>query len=149
MLGVNKAEGKQGEAGLREAYALGFDNPLAFSAEHGEGLVDLFDALRPIVEPFMEAGETEAQGDEEEPLGPLKLAIVGRPNAGKSTLINRMIGEDRLITGTEAGITRDSHRLAWAGEKDGEARAIQLLATDGMHQRAEVQAQLDTVSVGG
>src|SRR3546814_14430084 len=67
-----------------EAYALGFDNPLAFSAEHGEGLVDLFDALRPIVEPFMEAGETEAPGDEEEPPGPLKLANVGRPTAGQS-----------------------------------------------------------------
>src|SRR3546814_1832237 len=132
MLGVNKAEGKQGEAGLREAYALGFDNPLAFSAEHGEGLVDLFDALRPIVEPFMEAGETEAQGDEEEPLGPLKLAIVGRPNAGKSTLINRMIGEDRLITGPEAGITRESIRVDWQGEKDGEALAIQLFATAGL-----------------
>src|SRR3546814_4647903 len=87
-----------------ESYALGFDNPLALSAEHGEGLVELFDALRPIVEPFMDADEAAAESDEEEALGPLKLAIVGRPNAGKSTLINRMIGEDRLITGPEAGI---------------------------------------------
>src|SRR3546814_16479633 len=106
-----------------EAYALGFDNPLAFSAEHGEGLVDLFDALRPIVEPFMAAGETEAPGDEEEPLGPLTLAIVGRPNAGKTTLINRMIGEERLIHGPEAGTHRDAIRAAWQGEQDGEAMA--------------------------
>src|SRR3546814_11422100 len=78
----NKAEGKQGEAGLMESYALGFDNPLALSAEHGEGLVELFDALRPIVEPFMDADEAAAERDEEAALGPLKLAIVRRPNAG-------------------------------------------------------------------
>src|SRR3546814_9121776 len=81
ILCVNKAEGKQGEAGLMESYALGFDNPLALSAEHGEGLVELFDALRPIVEPFMDADEAAAESDEEEALGTLKLAIVGRPNA--------------------------------------------------------------------
>src|SRR3546814_12353177 len=85
----------------------------------------------------MEAGETEAQGDEEEPLGPLKLAIVGRPNAGKSTLINRMIGEDRLITGPEAGNTRDSTRVHWQWEKDGEALATQLFETPAMHKRGD------------
>src|SRR3546814_2948288 len=95
----------------------------------------------------MEAGETEAQGDEEEPLGPLKLAIVGRPNAGKSTLINRMIGEDRLITGPEAGITRDSIRVDWQWEKDGEALAIQLFDTAGMRKRAKVQDKLEKLSV--
>src|SRR3546814_19771295 len=105
ILLVNKAEGKRGENGLMESYSLGFDNPIALSAEHGEGVVDLFDALRPIVEGY-DAAEAEAsppapEGDEDEdaPLGPMKLAIVGRPNAGKSPLINRMIGEDRLITG--------------------------------------------------
>jgi len=159
ILVVNKAEGKQGENGLMESYSLGFDNPIALSAEHGEGVVDLFDALRPIVDGF-DAAAFEAVpprgslgedgGDEEDegaPLGPLKLAIVGRPNAGKSTLINRMIGEDRLITGPEAGITRDSIRVDWQWEKDGEVHEIQLFDTAGMRKRAKVVEKLEKLSV--
>lgn len=149
ILLVNKAEGKQGENGLMESYSLGFDNPIALSAEHGEGVVDLFDALRPIVEPF-DAIEKEVAADsddEDAPLGPMKLAIVGRPNAGKSTLINRMIGEDRLITGPEAGITRDSIRVDWQWEKDGEVHEIQLFDTAGMRKRAKVVDKLEKLSV--
>lgn len=153
ILVVNKAEGKQGENGLMESYSLGFDNPIALSAEHGEGVVDLFDALRPIVDGYdaaaFEAVPPLVEGEEGEdaPLGPMKLAIVGRPNAGKSTLINRMIGEDRLITGPEAGITRDSIRVDWQWEKDGEVHEIQLFDTAGMRKRAKVQDKLEKLSV--
>jgi GTPase len=145
VLVANKAEGRAGEQGVLEAYALGLGDPIPVSAEHGEGTVDLFDALRPYVEPYEDA---EGDGaDDVEDSGPLKLAIVGRPNAGKSTLINRIIGEDRLITGPEAGITRDSIRVEWRWEDRGEVRDIQLFDTAGMRKRAKVQDKLEKLSV--
>ena len=110
VVAANKAEGRAGESGRLEAYKLGLGEPFALSAEHGEGLADLFEALRPHIE--HEHFATEAE-EEEDGTGPLKLAIVGRPNAGKSTLVNRMLGEERMITGPEAGITRDSISIDW------------------------------------
>ena len=139
---ANKAESRAGEAGRLEAYALGFGDPIAISAEHGEGIVDLFDLLRPFIE-REEEDDAEPEGE-----GPLKLAIVGRPNAGKSTLINRMLGEERLITGPEAGITRDSIAIEWEFRtKDGQVRPVRLIDTAGMRKRAKIDEKLEKLSV--
>ena len=148
---ANKAEGAAGEAGAIEAWSLGFGEPVALSAEHGEGVADLFGALWPIIGEKAERVETaEAiESDEEAPLGPLKLAIVGRPNAGKSTLINRLLGEDRLLTGPEAGITRDSIAIDWnwTDPASGEARDVRLIDTAGMRKKARVTEKLEKLSV--
>jgi GTP-binding protein len=137
----NKAEGKAGENGLLEAYSLGLGDPLPFSAEHGEGLVDLFEALRPHIEREEdEFAEEEEEGDEAN--GPLKLAIVGRPNAGKSTLVNKMLGEDRMITGPEAGITRDSISIDW----EWQGRPVRLIDTAGLRRRSKVEDKLEYLS---
>ena len=149
---ANKAEGKAGEAGVIEAWSLGFGEPVALSAEHGEGVADLFGALWPIIGEKAEGAETAVapvESDEDAPLGPLKLAIVGRPNAGKSTLINRLLGEDRLLTGPEAGITRDSIAVdwTWTDPATGKAREIRLIDTAGMRKRAKVVEKLEKLSV--
>src|SRR5690606_23675628 len=142
---ANKAEGSAGDAGIMESYALGLGDPVPFSAEHGEGVVDLFEALRPLIEDKLPVEDefAEPAGEEEEhnPAAPLSLAIVGRPNAGKSTLINRLLGEDRLLTGPEAGITRDSISVdwQWTDPKSGETREIKLVDTAGMRKKAKVQ----------
>lgn len=140
VLVANKAEGRAGEAGVIESLALGFGDPVQLSAEHGEGMGDLFEALLPH---FDEAAGAEAEPDLESVDGPLKLAVVGRPNAGKSTLINRMLGEDRMITGPEAGITRDSITVDWQWQ----GREVQLIDTAGMRKRARVQEKLERLSV--
>lgn len=170
----NKAEGKAAEAGILESYALGFGDPVAVSAEHGEGIADLFGALWPIIgdsEARIAAAEAEAvqakasaaeearaaaqEGGEvyedvfEDIEGPMKLAIVGRPNAGKSTLINRLLGEDRLLTGPEAGITRDSIAVdwQWTDHSSGETRDIRLIDTAGMRKKAKVVEKLERMAV--
>ena len=143
ILAANKAEGKSGETGILEAYSLGLGEPIAMSAEHGEGVVDLFEHLRPHVE-----RDETADGEEDEQEGPLKLAIVGRPNAGKSTLINRILDQERLITGPEAGITRDSIAVDWEWRSpDGEVRPVRLIDTAGMRKKAKVEDKLEKLSV--
>ncbi len=143
----NKAEGRAGDGGLYDSYKLGFGDPIGLSAEHGEGLADLFQGLRPHIEddgaPEGDDPESVAEGFEDELDRPLKLAIVGRPNAGKSTLINKMLGQDRLITGPEAGITRDSINVPW----EWQGRAVELIDTAGMRKRAKINDKLEKLSV--
>ncbi len=144
VLLANKAEGRAGEGGVLEAYALGFGDPIPFSAEHGEGLDDLFHAIRPHVE---REDVFEEDEEDESPNAPLKLAIVGRPNAGKSTLVNQMLGEDRMITGPEAGITRDSISIDWEWtDAEGNVRPVRLVDTAGLRKKAKVEDKLEKLS---
>ncbi|MCU0891556.1 MAG: ribosome biogenesis GTPase Der [Sandarakinorhabdus sp.] len=161
VLVANKAEGLQAETGINEGHALGLGEPVGLSAEHGLGLADLYQALKPHLEPEGEPAtdETDAQTPEDAaaelpedeeaaaPEGPLKLAIVGRPNAGKSTLINRLLGEQRLVTGPEAGITRDSIAIDWEWTgRDGVARPVRLVDTAGLRKRAKVTEKVERLA---
>jgi len=141
VLVANKAEGKA-DAGILDAYALGLGDPVPISAEHNEGMSDLFDALRPHIDRAA-AAEQEAEGGEREAEKPLQLAIVGRPNVGKSTLVNRLIGAERLLTGPEAGITRDAIAVAWRWQ----GRPVRLIDTAGLRKRPKVEAKLEKLSV--
>ena len=146
VLLANKAEGRAAENGILECYSLGFGDPIAFSAEHGEGLSELFSELQPHIEREEQAIEEDEEYDES-PTAPLKLAIVGRPNAGKSTLVNQMLGEDRMITGPEAGITRDSITIDWSWTgADGVPREVRLIDTAGLRKKAKVEDKLEKLS---
>lgn len=166
VLVANKMEGKAGETGFYDAYSLGFGDAVPVSAEHGTGMGDLYNALVEAVgeevafaDERLDAALADEAGSEFEELPfdengeeiipaydatkPLRIAVVGRPNAGKSTLINQMVGEERLLTGPEAGITRDSISVEW----EWEGRTIKLFDTAGMRKKARVQEKLEKLSV--
>lgn len=145
ILVANKAEGRAGELGVAESYALGLGDPVQISAEHGEGMADLYEVLMPFVD--AELPEPVEEGDApaemaDVPEGPMKMAIVGRPNAGKSTLINTLLGEQRLVVGPEAGITRDSIAIPW----DYHGLPVRLVDTAGLRKRAKVSDKLERMS---
>ncbi|CAN5231145.1 ribosome biogenesis GTPase Der [soil metagenome] len=152
VLVANKSEGKAGEAGAMEAYALGLGDPIPISAEHGEGLSDLYDSLRVLMPEPVEADDDEDDPDafenvdgEDETLStrPIRVAVLGRPNAGKSTLINRLLGEERLLTSPEAGTTRDSIAVdvTWKG------REFRVFDTAGLRRRSRIEDKLEKLSV--
>ncbi|WP_026987090.1 ribosome biogenesis GTPase Der [Fodinicurvata fenggangensis] len=144
LLAANKSEGAAGEAGRLEAYSLGLGEPIALSAEHGLGLDELYDFLSSLFKSEEvsdeDANEVEDLGEDR---GPLQLAVVGRPNVGKSTLVNKLLGEERLLTGPEAGITRDSISVDW----DFKGRPIRLVDTAGLRRRARVDDKVERLSV--
>lgn len=162
VLAANKSEGRAGEAGAMEAYALGLGEPLQISAEHGEGLDDLYRTLVPLAD-LVEAGretpiaaatdidltdreaETGEASEDWRPseASPLQLAVIGRPNAGKSTLINKILGEDRMLTGPEAGITRDSISVTTRFM----GTPMRIFDTAGMRKRAKVTDKVEKLSV--
>ncbi|MGL6182407.1 MAG: ribosome biogenesis GTPase Der, partial [Aestuariivirga sp.] len=137
ILVANKAESRAADAGLLEAFELGFGKPLAVSAEHGEGLDQIYDALLP------HRDDVEDDGGEDRADGPLRLAIIGQPNAGKSTLVNALLGEERMLTGPEAGITRDaiSSDFEWKGQR------IRLWDTAGIRRKAKVTGKIEKLAV--
>jgi GTP-binding protein len=139
VLIANKAEGRAELGAVGEAYALGLGDPVPLSAAHGEGFAELYDRLRDLAPLPDDEIEAEAEAGER----PLQLAIVGRPNVGKSTLVNRLVGEDRLLTGPEPGITRDAIALEWQWR----GRPIRLVDTAGMRRRARVEDPLERLSV--
>jgi GTP-binding protein len=148
ILIANKSEGRSAQAGILQAYELGLGEPVAISAEHGEGLADLYSALRAAL-PAKTAGERTNAGDDAgaqaaaAAQSPIRIAVAGRPNCGKSTLVNRLLGEERLLTGTEAGITRDAIAVdvVWQG------RPLRVHDTAGLRRRSRIEEKLEKLSV--
>jgi GTP-binding protein len=144
LLLANKSEGKHGELGAMESYALGLGDPIQISAEHGEGMGELYDALAELLPPAPDDEEDDhEETDEERAKRPIRVAIVGRPNAGKSTLINHLLGEERLLTSPEAGTTRDSIavEIEWKG------RSFRIFDTAGLRRRSRIEEKLEKLSV--
>lgn len=145
LLIANKCEGRGGEAGLLEAYELGLGDPTPISAEHGEGMGDIEDLLTPFAEAAAEAaGDEEGLQEEDDEEKALQLAIVGRPNVGKSTLVNRLLGEERVITGPKPGVTRDAIAIEW----EWKGRPVRLIDTAGLRRKARVTEKLERLSAG-
>jgi len=142
LLLANKCEGITQEALSAEGFALGLGTPIPISGEHGLGLGDLHEAMLDCLPGRRSAAIAEASDESEEVEGPITLAVLGRPNVGKSTLINRLLGEDRLLTGPEAGITRDSITLPWSYK----GRALRLVDTAGMRRRAKIDDPLERLA---
>jgi GTP-binding protein len=153
ILLANKAESSAADSGVLDAWSLGLGEPIAFSAEHGVGISELYDALEPLIAPEADEGDDDTEeeaeaADWDDPLKPLRVAIVGRPNAGKSTLVNRLIGEERMLTGPEAGITRDSISVEWSWRGDNRDWPVKLFDTAGMRKKSKVVSKLERLSVG-
>jgi GTP-binding protein len=147
VLVANKAEGKDAQEGTYEAYGLGLGDPVAISAEHNEGMGDLYAAMQPIFDKIDHEDETDEALEWDDPLKPLRLAIIGRPNAGKSTLVNTLLQQDRVLTGPEAGITRDTISVDWTWKAEDRDWPVKLYDTAGMRKRAKVVEKLEKLSV--
>ncbi|CCD89347.1 GTP-binding protein, essential for cell growth [Bradyrhizobium sp. ORS 285] len=143
LLLANKSEGKHGELGAMESYALGLGDPIQISAEHGEGMGELYDAVSKLVPPTEDEDDEREETDEERAARPIRVAIVGRPNAGKSTLINHLLGEERLLTSPEAGTTRDSIAV----EIEHKGRSFRVFDTAGLRRRSRIEEKLEKLSV--